>query len=64
MPFAEPQLPRHKQRRWWLEAFSDWLSVSVEEFAIRSIRFPYIIVTFGVLALLAYWLAKMFGVAP
>lgn len=64
MPFTEAQLPKHEQRRWWSEAFSDWLKVTVEEFAIRSIRFPYIIVTFGVLALLAYWLAKTFGVAP
>lgn len=61
MPFAEPQLPAHKPRRWWSEAIVSWVYDFAETMFIRAFRFPYIIVTFAALGWLAYWLTKTFG---
>ena len=39
MPYAQPQLPPHKPRRWWNEAAVDWMSDFVEtNFAVRLPR--------------------------
>lgn len=38
MPFAEPQLPKHVQRRWWSEAAVDWAKDFVETMFIRFSR--------------------------
>lgn len=54
MPFTEPQLPRHVQRRWWSEAAADWARDFTETMFIRLSR-VLIIVLPAVLALYIAW---------
>jgi hypothetical protein len=43
MPYAEAQLPRHVQRRWWSEAAADWAKDFTETMFIRLSRVLFIV---------------------
>ena len=61
MPFEEPQLPRHKQRRWWKEAFIAQQKDFTETMFIRFSRILFIyMLPLGIAALLLWVLMKQF----
>lgn len=52
MPYDKPQLPRHKPRRWWNEAFSAWAQDFGETMFIRFSRILFYLSPFFIAAMI------------
>lgn len=59
MPFTEAQMPPHTPRHWLFNAVNEWIKDTAETWFIRSIRFPWVFVTLGLLLWGSYALLKL-----